>query len=652
MLLGVDTGGTFTDFFLIDGDTLRIHKVLSTPDDPSRAILEGAFAMGLEAPLAAGDVQIVHGSTVATNATLEGKGARTVYICNRGFTDVLRIGRQARSRLYDLHPQPHPDPVPAELTLGTGGRLDHLGRVLEPLTEADLDELRRAVEDLRPEAIAINLLYSYLDDRFERRIEAALEDLAFVSRSSFVLPESKEYERGIATWLNAWLGPVVSRYLVKLTEALAPSRVAVMQSSGGTISASQASQRAVNLLVSGPAGGVAAATRIGADLGRRELLSFDMGGTSTDVALLRDGPTLTDEGSVGPYPVAIPMADIHTIGAGGGSIAFLDAGGALRVGPESAGADPGPACYGRGGEQPTVTDANVVLGRLPANLLLAGSMPLDAPAAHRALDSIAQPLDMTAEEAARGVLQITNEHMAQALRVISLERGYDPRDFALISFGGAGGLHVCALADALEIPDIIVPTYGGVLSALGLLMAAPSRFLVRTLNLRMNEVEAQVVENAIIDLAQGGLSELIAEGVDANVEQQASVDLRYTGQSFTINVPWYSIDRSLEEFHRQHEQRYGHALALPVELVNLRLQLRAPARTIALPTLVVGAQGGGEKCEIVDIGEVEVRRREELRPGTTVPGPLLLIDSVSTTLVEPGWRVTLEQRGHAQLTRG
>jgi len=651
MLLGVDTGGTFTDFFLIDGNSLRIHKVLSTPDDPSRAILEGAFAMGLEAALAAGDVQIVHGSTVATNATLEGKGVRTVYIANRGFTDVLRIGRQARSRLYDLHPEPRPDPVPPELTLGTGGRLDHLGGVLEPLTEADLDELRRAVMNLRPEAIAINLLYSYLDDTFERRIETALQDLAFVSRSSFVLPEYKEYERGIATWLNAWLGPVVSRYLVKLTAALAPSTVAVMQSSGGTISASQASNRAVNLLVSGPAGGLAAATRIGADLGRRELLSFDMGGTSTDVALLRDGPTLTDEGSVGPYPVAIPMADIHTIGAGGGSIAFLDAGGALRVGPQSAGADPGPACYGQGGEQPTVTDANVVLGRLPSNLLLGGSMPLDAVAAHRALDSIAQPLDMSIEDAARGVLQIANEHMAQALRVISLERGYDPRDFALVSFGGAGGLHVCALADALGIPDIIVPRYGGVLSALGLLMAPPSRFLVRTLNLDMNEVAAPLVENAIQDLAQTGLSELLAEGVAADIEQLSSVDLRYAGQSFTINVPWHSIESCVAQFHQQHEQRYGHALALPVELVNLRLQLRAPARPIDLPPLAAATQLRGEKCQIVDIGEVEVRRREELRAGTPLAGPVLLIDSVSTTLVEPGWTVTSEQRGHAQMTR-
>jgi N-methylhydantoinase A len=652
MLLGVDTGGTFTDFFLIDGETLRIHKVLSTPDDPSRAILEGASAMGLEAPLAAGEVQIVHGSTVATNATLEGKGVRTVYICNRGFTDVLRIGRQARRRLYDLHPEPRPDPVPAELTLGTGGRLDHLGRVLEPLTAADLDELRRAVQDLRPEAIAINLLYSYIDDRFERRIEATLEDLAFVSRSSFVLPESKEYERGIATWLNAWLGPVVSQYLVKLTAALAPSTVAVMQSSGGTIDASQASRRAVNLLVSGPAGGVAAATRIGADLGRRELLSFDMGGTSTDVSLLRDGPTLTDEGFVGPYPVAIPMADIHTIGAGGGSIAFLDPGGALRVGPESAGADPGPACYSHGGEQPTVTDANVVLGRLPANLLLGGSMPLDAAAAHHALESVAQPLGMTVEQAARGVLEIANEHMAQALRVISLERGYDPRDFALISFGGAGGLHVCALADALGIPDIIVPTYGGVLSALGLLMAPPSRVLVRTLNLRMDDVSARVVADAIIDLARGGLSELKAEGVDSDIEQHASLDLRYAGQSFTINVPWHSIDHCLEDFHRQHEQRYGHALALPVELVNLRVRLTAPARSIALPILAPRAVRGGEQCEIVDVGTVEVLQREDLRPGTPLAGPLLLIDSVSTTLVEPGWTVTSEQRGHAQMTRG
>jgi len=471
MLLGVDTGGTFTDFVLFDGESLRLQKVLSTPDDPSRAIRRGITELGLDAAVTAGRVVIVHGSTIATNAALEGKGVRTAYITNRGFTDVLRIGRQARIGLYSLTPQAHANPVPEELLLGTGGRIGPAGEQIEPLTAADLAQLRAQVLALKPAAIAINLLFSYVDDASERIIEAALEDLAFVSRSSFVLPECKEYERGIATWLNAWLGPVVERYLVRLAQSVAPCPVAVMQSSGGVIGAAAASRRAVNLLLSGPAGGLAAAGHLGQTIGERELLTFDMGGTSTDVALIQDRPSLTDEGWIGPYPVAIPMADIHTIGAGGGSIAHVDEACVLHVGPRSAGANPGPACYGHGGIQPTVTDANLALGRIPVTQLLGGTLPLHLELAQSALQRIAIPLGVSNEKAALGVIAIANQHMAEALRVISLERGYDPRQFTLVCFGGAGGLHVCALAEALQIRNIIVPQRSGVFSALGMLVA-------------------------------------------------------------------------------------------------------------------------------------------------------------------------------------
>ena len=336
--------------------------------------------------------------------------------------------------------------------------------------------LRRQIIALRPEAVAINLLYSYVDDRNERLIEAAIEDLAFVCRSSVVLPRYKEYERGIATWLNAWLGPVVARYLTRLASVVAPSRVVVMQSSGGTISAAAASRRAVNLLLSGPAGGLAAARHVGAAIGHPDLLTFDMGGTSTDVALIGAQPRLTDEASIGPFPVAVPMADIHTIGAGGGSIAFIDAAGALHVGPRSAGANPGPACYGLGGVEPTVTDANVVLGRIPATLRLGRNAgAARGPRASARSRRSRRRCACRPEAAAEGVVAIANAHMAQALRVISLERGHDPRRFALACFGGAGGLHVCALAEALEIPQIIVPAHGGVFSALGMLVADASR---------------------------------------------------------------------------------------------------------------------------------------------------------------------------------
>ncbi|HTO58821.1 MAG TPA: hydantoinase/oxoprolinase family protein, partial [Pseudomonadales bacterium] len=419
MLLGVDTGGTFTDFVLLDGAGLRLHKELSTPDDPSLAIERGIAELRIDEAVRRGAVTLVHGSTVATNAALEGNGVRTAYVTNRGFTDVLRLARQNRRELYSLAPSEPPNPVPEELCVGVPGRLTATGEIIEPLTPDDLAQLRATLIALAPEAIAINLLYSYVDDAHERAVEAAISDLGFVCRSSSVLPEYREYERGIATWLNAWLGPVVERYLARLARAVAPSRVIVMQSSGGTIGADQAQRHAVNLLLSGPAGGLAAARRIGATLGRIDLMTFDMGGTSTDVSLLGERPVITNEARIGPYPVAVPMADIHTIAAGGGSIAFLDDGGVLHVGPRSAGAKPGPACYGLGGIEPTVTDANVVLGRLPASLRLAGSLTLRGELAYDAVARVADPLGISIESAAAGIVALANQHMAQALRLIS-----------------------------------------------------------------------------------------------------------------------------------------------------------------------------------------------------------------------------------------
>ena len=342
-LLGIDTGGTFTDFVLCADGRLRVHKVLSTPRAPERAILQGIRELGLDPH----DLRVIHGSTVATNAVLEGKGARTVFVTNRGFRDLLTIGRQAREHLYDLQPPPRDPPVPAELCLETGGRLDAEGRTIEPLTEEDLTSLAEAFARLRPEAVAVDLLFSYLDGEAERAIGAAVPDGVFVSLSSAVLPEIREYERGIATWLNARTGPLVEGYLQRLADALPGAQVAVMQSSGDTVAARRAGAQAVRLLLSGPAGGLRGARLVGLAAGRSRLLSFDMGGTSTDVALVDGEPRLTTEGRVGTYPVAVPMVDMHTIGAGGGSLAWLDAGGMLQVGPESAGADPGPPAPAR-----------------------------------------------------------------------------------------------------------------------------------------------------------------------------------------------------------------------------------------------------------------------------------------------------------------
>ena len=651
MVLGVDTGGTFTDFVLLDRGGLHAFKTLSTPDDPSRAILSGISALGIDDAVARGEVEVIHGSTVATNAALEGKGVRTAFVTNRGFTDMLRIGRQARRALYDLLPKAPPDPVPSELLLGTGGRMGHDGAELEPLTAGDLAELRRRVRELAPEAVAINLLHSYRDDRYERRIEEALEDLAYVARSSFVLPEYREYERGIATWLNASLGPIVARYLDQLVDELAPSRVSVMQSSGAVVAAARASRRAVNLLVSGPAGGLAAARFLGEAAGTPDLLTFDMGGTSTDVSLLRGSADLTDEGHVGPYPVAVPMADIHTIGAGGGSIAYLDAGGALQVGPESAGAAPGPACYGRGGVRPTVTDANLVLGRLPFDVPLASGLSLRVDAARAAIGSLAAALGRTVEATARGIADLANQHMAEALRMISLERGHDPRRFTLVCFGGAGGLHVTALAGMLQVPRILVPRLAGVFSAFGMLVADPGRQLVRTLNLPLEDSAATAIERQIEALAAGGREELEQDGIDsAAVSAAASVDLRYRGQSYTLNLPWDDVPRTRAAFHALHEHRYGHALDLPVELVNIRTDLRAPHLPVELPRLEPGTVAPEVRfTRVAELGDVPVLARSNFTVSTLFDGPAVILDEGATTFLDPGWSLRVDAWGHLHL---
>jgi N-methylhydantoinase A len=651
MLLGVDTGGTFTDFVLFDGNRLRFHKSLSTPDDPARAIDAGVAALGIGDAVRAGRVTIIHGSTVATNAALEGKGVRTAYITNRGFTDVLKIGRQARRELYSLTPTGPPDPVPAELLLGTGGRIGPDGECIEPLTEADLAELRRAIVDLAPDAIAINLLYSYLDDTNERRIEAALGDLAFVSRSSYVLREYREYERGIATWLNAWLGPVVGGYLNRLSSAMAPSPVAVMQSSGGIIGADGAATRAVNLLLSGPAGGLAAAAHLGAMIDTQELLTFDMGGTSTDVSLIHGRPALTDEGRIGPYPVAIPMADIHTIGAGGGSIAYLDAGGVLHVGPRSAGADPGPACYGRGGAAPTVTDANVVLGRLPAGQRLGGFLTLDVQRARRAVAQVAEPLGLNIEDAAAGIIELANQHMAQALKVISLERGHDPRRYTLVCFGGAGGLHVCALAELLELRRVVVPLESGVFSALGMLVADRSRHLTQTVNRDLDALRDRDVATLFDRLATQGRRELERElGAALTIAEVRCVDLRYRGQTFTLTVPWTTVTGARQAFHEAHQSRYGHAFELPLELVNVRCELRVPQDALTLPRLPRRPAGKPEQqVSVTGIGPLPVFQRGALAVAQRIDGPALIVETTTTTLLAPQWRATVDSWGNLQL---
>jgi len=647
-LLGVDTGGTFTDFVLYEEGRLRVHKVLSTPAAPERAILQGIADLGLSPE----GLPVVHGSTVATNAALEGKGVRTVYIGNHGLADLLTIGRQARRELYNLQPASQPPPVPPPLCLESGGRLGADGAVVEPLTGANIDALVEQVRTLAPQAVAINLLFSFLDDRFERAIEAALPDSLFVSRSSEVLPEYGEYERGIATWLNAWVGPLVEGYLGRLTAGLPGARITVMQSSGSTVAAAEAGRRAVRLLLSGPAGGLVGARTIARLAGRERLLSFDMGGTSTDVALIDGELTLTSEGRIGPWPVPVPMVDMHTIGAGGGSIAFIDAGGALQVGPESAGADPGPACYGRGGERPTVTDANLLLGRLRPDAFLGGGIQLDVAAARRVLEPVAAALGLTAEETAAGIVRVANEQMARALRVMSVQRGVDPRELTLVSFGGAGGLQVCALADALGMRYAMVPLQAGVLSALGMLAAPRGRQLSRTLRGPLDHFSDRVLEEHFATLERQGREALLAEGVaEAGLHTERSVDLRYLGQSYTLNLPWRGAAASGADFHRAHAGRYGHRLVLPLELVNLRVAVKGPALRLH-PEAEQEAGGLPGLATLHGIeGEAEVWARAALAPGQELDGPALITETVSTTYIASGWRATLDPSGNLLLER-
>lgn len=650
--LGVDTGGTFTDFVLFDGSSLRVHKVLSTPDAPERAILQGIVELGLTDEQLS-QLSIVHGSTVATNAALEGKGVKTAFITNYGLKDILTIGRQARAELYNLQPLKTPAPVPEEYCLETGGRLGADGEVVEPLTEAELHKLREELEALQPGAVAINLLFSFLDDRFEKAIEAIVPEGVFISRSSDILPELKEYERGVTTWLNAWVGPLVEGYLQRLQQGVGEASVAVMQSSGNTIAAEQAGAQAVHMLLSGPAGGLAGARFVAAHAGREHLLTFDMGGTSTDVALIDGDLQLTSEGHIGPWPVSVPMVDMHTIGAGGGSIAYVDKGGMLQVGPESAGAAPGPACYGYGGSRATVTDANLVLGRLRPDAFLGGEMRLDVAAARQAVAAIADELKLSIEETAAGIIRVANEHMARALRVISVQRGVDPREFSLVSFGGAGGLHVCALAESLGMRHAVVPIHAGVLSALGMLTAPRGRELSHTLSGLLQELGVGVIDSGFAGLREQGVAALEEEGIDArDITADHSLDLRYQGQSYTLNVAWHgSLDEATEAFHQAHQGRYGHRLKLPVELVNLRLGLQGPATRIELIELESSeAEESFARATLYGVGdEVEIYRRDDLICGQQISGPALITEQVSTTYLAPDWSAMVDPSGNLML---
>ena len=507
--IGVDTGGTFSDFIRIEDGAPVIHKVLSTPANPAQAVLEGLEHL---CPDLVG-TEVVHGSTVATNALLERKGARTALVATRGFEDVLEIGRQTRPHLYDPFVEKLPPLVPGRMRFGVAERLAYDGEVLEPLAPSEIERIIERVRRSGAQSLAVCLLHAYANPVHEAAIAQAAQRLGIpVSVSHQVLPEFREYERCSTTVVNAYLRPVMQRYLQSLSDALQGAKLRVMRSNGGVMSAARAHQEAVHTVLSGPAGGVVGAFRSACEVGYAHVITFDMGGTSTDVSLCEEQPRTTTETIVAGCPVKVPVLDIHTVGAGGGSLATIDAGGALQVGPRSAGADPGPVCYGKGMGL-TVTDANLYLGRLHPDGFLGGNMRLDVPRTRAAVADFAGRTGLSPEVLCQGVLEVVNANMEGAIRVISVERGHDPREFALVSFGGAGGMHAADLARRLSIPTVLVPAHPGILSAYGMLVSDYVQEYAQTLLVPMAELTSERAEAAFRELEARGRETMREEGV-------------------------------------------------------------------------------------------------------------------------------------------
>lgn len=654
--LGVDVGGTFTDFVVVSDDDVRLEKVASTPASPEAAVAAGLDAVEDDAaPASVGFFG--HGTTVATNAVLEGEFAETALVTTEGFRDALEIGRQDRPEIYDLHGS-KPDPiVPRHRRYEVPERVDERGEVLEALDE---NAVREVADDIDADSVAVSLLFAFENAAHEERVGEVLADAGCesVSLSSEVLPEIREYERTLVTALNAALRPVMEGYLGRLGDELDAAGVStplrVMASNGGVIDGERARRRPVETLLSGPAAGVRGAAHVAGRLGYEELLTMDMGGTSCDVSLVTDGdPLVTTDVEVGDYPVATPMVDVHTVGSGGGSIAWVDDGGALRVGPDSAGADPGPVCYGRGGADPTVTDAHCVLGRIDPTAFL-GDVGGALGRADATMERLGERLGLGPREAAAGVLEVANANMARALRVVSVEGGYDPREFALVAFGGAGPLHAGRVAADVGVPEVLVPPSAGVLSALGLLVSDLT-YEASTSRVRpWSAVDPTALEETFRAFEGDGETHVPAE---LPVEHERYVEIRYEGQSYELRVPIADrIDEATmravtERFHERHETRYGHAApSEPLELVTVRVRTRG---VVDPPTLTPTAVDGDPEDAIRETRtvrfesdhETPVYVRESLPTATTIEGPAIIEGPESTTAVRPADTLSVADDG-------
>jgi N-methylhydantoinase A len=679
--IAIDTGGTFTDCVWLDRGRIRLLKVFSTPDDPSRAIAEALGKIGHR-----GSQILLHGTTVGTNTLLQRKGARVALVTTAGFEDVIEIGRQARPKLYDFFFDRIEPLVPADLRFGIDERTICDGKILREPSETDLRDLKARVQTQRPEAIAVSLLFSFANPKNETLVAAAVQDLGVpLSVSHQILPEFREYERTSTLAMNAYLQPVMQSYLESLesrvqswslipqglkpgslkrlggmAEAVpsrnarscnrdAHTRIFVMQSSGGITALRSAVREPVRTVLSGPAGGVLGAVAMARRSGCERIISFDMGGTSTDVALVDREVRGANQTEIAGLPVGVPMVDIHTVGAGGGSIARFDAAGALRVGPESAGADPGPICYGRGAE-PTVTDANLILGRLQSRRFLGGGVTLDLERTLRVVSAWLknQRCRLSLEQFAAGVVRVVNATMEKAIRVVSIERGHDPREFVLVAFGGAGGLHACELATALQIPRVVIPARPGALSAFGILVSDVVKDYSRTVLLRtLDDLPVKRLNEEFGNLCLQADKDFRTEGWPGAVRRRLSVDIRYRGQGYELNVPY--TRGLLAAFGREHERRYGYSYPdREIELVTLRLRatVKSP-KSSPIGTRVVAPNGGDPEQGLVFFEDKKIRtpiyERDSLRSGKKYSGPAVLTEYSATTLVPHGMHFWLDR---------
>lgn len=678
MRLGIDVGGTFTDVVLIDDTSGQIHytKTLTTPTDPSEGVMAGIEKILGMTEWSMDDVEyIVHGTTIGTNALIEREGARTGLITTEGFRDVLEIARVERpdEGLYDMTVD-LPDPlVPRYLRREVRERVGADGAVVTPLDETSVQEVVRFFQQEQVESIAVCLLFSFLNPQHEERVKDICQELypeAYVSISSEIAPEFREYERTSTTVMNAYLQPIIVRYLDSLVERLEARYgtidLRIMQASGGSMTVEVARQHGVEMVNSGPAGGVVASSYVGRLIGDDELVSVDMGGTSFDIGLVDQGqPRVHAEGEFEGYPVKIPLVDVKAIGAGGGSIAWIDRGGALNVGPRSAGADPGPACYGLGGEEPTVTDANLVLGRLNPDYFLGGEMSLNAALAERAVRThVAEPLNMSVEKAASGIIRLVNANMVKGISVSTIEKGYDVREFTLMAFGGAGALHAVELAEALGITRVVIPPYPGTLSALGLLVSDIRHDYVKTVAVHEREARPEALSEVFNTLEARGLSQLRAERVpEEHIETEWSADVRYEGQSYEINTPVphnghlsaEDVQETIHRFHELHQRIYEYSSEdEAVEFINVRVTAIGRVPEVQLAG---GSSGDGDASQaererrpvyFADAGYVEcpIYDRATLRPGNVIDGPCLVEEIASTTVLTPNARGEIDRYGN------